>query len=192
MATAAAALTGLLFVALSIAPRSRAAGYPAVIRDVRAAACLLAFTNVLTVSLFGLVPGTNAGYPALVTSVTGLMFTAAGLRSIIASPQTTLSHLRQQASLIVLLVMALGFELGGGIRLIARPDSPGGAQTVSYVLVGLLLIGIARAWELVSDRDTGILSSIAVLTGRDHADQDSVAASPDDVAASPTEADNSK
>jgi hypothetical protein len=29
----------------------------------------------------------------------------------------------------------------------------------------LLLIGIARAWELVGDRDTGIITSIAVLAG---------------------------
>jgi hypothetical protein len=31
----------------------------------------------------------------------------------------------------------------------------------------LLIIGIARAWELVGDRDTGIIASIAVLSGRD-------------------------
>ena len=55
-------------------------------------------------------PGTNAGYPALVTAVTGLAFTAAGLRSIIASPETTASHVRRQASLIALLLVALGFE----------------------------------------------------------------------------------
>jgi len=86
-AGSAAALTGLLFVALSVAPRSQAASYPAVIREVRAAASLLSFTNVLAVSLFGLVPGTNAGYPALVTAVIGIFFTAAGLRSILTSPQ---------------------------------------------------------------------------------------------------------
>lgn len=30
-----------------------------------------------------------------------------------------------------------------------------------------LIIGIARAWELVGDRATGIIASIAVLTGHD-------------------------
>jgi hypothetical protein len=181
---AAAALTGLLFVALSVAPRSRVAGYPVVIRDVRAATALLSFTNVLAVSLFSLVPGTNAGFPALVTAVIGLMFTAAGLRSIIASPETTASHVQRQASLIALLLLAFGFELGGGIQLIARPASTGGAQTVCYVLVGLVLIGIARAWELVGDRDTGVLASIAVLAGRDGAGPGG--------ATDPAEYDNSK
>jgi hypothetical protein len=172
IAGAAAALTGLLFVALSISSRSRLANSPAVIRDVRAAAALLAFSDVLTVALFSLVPETNTGYPALVTGVFGIMFTAAGVRSIISSPETTAEQVRRQASLIVALLVAFGFEIYGGIELIANPASPGGAQIVSYVLAGLVLAGIARAWELVSDRDTGIVSSIAVLAGHRVAGQD--------------------
>lgn len=166
-AGSAAALTGLLFVALSVAPRAQAAGYPAVIREVRAAAALLSFTNVLVVSLFGLVPGTNAGYPALAAAVVGILFTAAGLRSVVASPETTRAHLRRQVGLFALLLLAFGFELGGAVQLLASPASPGGAQTICYVLVGLMLIGIARAWELVGDRDTGILASVLVLAGRE-------------------------
>ena len=38
---------------------------------------------------------------------------------------------------------------------------------VFALLVALLIIGIARAWELVGDRDTGIIASIAVLSGHD-------------------------
>lgn len=172
IAGASAALTGLLFVALSITSRSRLASYPAVIRDVRAAASLLAFGDALTVALFSLVPETNTGYPALVTGVFGVMFTAAGARSIITSPETTAEQVLRQASLIAALLVAFGFEIYGGIELIANPASPGGAQTVSYVLAGLVLTGIARAWELVSDRDTGIFSSIAVLVGHDAAGRD--------------------
>jgi hypothetical protein len=175
-AGSAAALTGLLFVALSVAPRSQVAGYPAVIREVRAAASLLSFTNVLVVSLFGLVPGTNAGYPALVSAMIGVLFTAAGIRSIVTSSETTRVHLRAQAGLFALLLLTFGFELGGGLQLLAWPASTGGAQTVCYVLVGLMLIGIARAWELVGDRDTGILASILVLAGRDSRAGDDAAA----------------
>ena len=32
----------------------------------------------------------------------------------------------------------------------------------------MLIIGIVRAWELVGDRATGIIASIAVLTGHGH------------------------
>jgi hypothetical protein len=166
IAGAGAALTGLLFVALSVAPRRRAVHYPAVIREVRAAAALLAFTSVLSVSLFGLVPGTNAGYPALTTGIIGLLFTVAGLRSIVTSPETTMGHVRDQAGLVILLLVAFGFDLGSGVRLLEAPRSAGGAESLCYVLVGLLLIGIARSWELVGDRDTGILASLSVLVGR--------------------------
>ena len=165
-AGAAAALTGLLFVALSVTPRNRAASYPPVIREVRAAAALSAFTAALAISLFALVPGTNAGYPALTTGVIGLLFTVAGLRSMLASKETTLVHLRRQVGLIVLLLCAFGVDLGAGLRLLAAPHSQGAAESLCYVVVGLLLIGIARAWELVGDRDTGIVASIAVLAGR--------------------------
>jgi hypothetical protein len=161
------ALTGLLFVAMSVAPRSRLAGQPAVIRQVRAAASLLAFTNALAVSLFGLVPGDNAGFPALVMAVIGILFTVAGARSILASPATTRLHMRRQAGLIMLLLAAFGVEFVAGVELISSPASSGAAELLGNVLVALLIIGVARAWELVGDRDTGIIASVAVLTGHD-------------------------
>lgn len=78
VATAAGALTGLLFVALSLVPRRASGSGLSVIQQVRAAAAWLAFTNALAVALFGLVPGTNVGYPALVLGVIGVAFTVAG------------------------------------------------------------------------------------------------------------------
>lgn len=171
-AGAAAALIGLLFVALSVTPRSRAAIYPAVVREIRAAAALSAFSSALAISLFALVPGTNAGYPAVTTGTFGLMFTLAGLRSMLASKETTFSHLRRQASLVLLLLCAFGFDLESGLRLIVAPRSQGAAESLCYVLIGLLLIGVARAWELVGDRDTGIFASIIALAGRGNRDDE--------------------
>ena len=58
-------------------------------------------------------------------------------------------------------------KLAGGIVLILNPHSSGAAGLVSNLLVALLIIGILRAWELVGDRETGIIASIAVLAGHD-------------------------
>jgi hypothetical protein len=85
IAECAAALTGLLFVAMTVAHRHSPSDRPVVIEQVRVAASILAFTNALAVSLFGLVPGNNAGYPATVLAVIGILFTAAGTRSIFSS-----------------------------------------------------------------------------------------------------------
>jgi hypothetical protein len=136
-----------------------------VIQEVRAAAALLAFVNALAVSLFGLIPDLNVGYPAITLGVSGVLFTAAAMRSILASPHAR-HQWRNQAGLIFLLLVIFGAELVNGIEALVHPLSSGPVQGVSISLVGSLIVGVARAWELVGDRDTGIFSSIAVLTGR--------------------------
>jgi hypothetical protein len=164
IATTAGALTGLLFVALSVAPRRQRDLGPLVIRQVRAAAALLAFSNALSVSLFSLVPGTNVGYPSAVLGVIGIAFTAAAMRSVIASPATA-DQKRGQVSLINLLLLIFGTELIAGIVAVTRPvDKP--PVLIGYALVASLIVGISRAWELVGDIDTGLMASIAALSGR--------------------------
>ena len=85
VATCAAGLIGLLFVAISVGPREGTAVQPPVIQQVRAASALVAFTNALAVSLFGLVPGNGAGYASIAVGVVGILFTAASVRSIVSS-----------------------------------------------------------------------------------------------------------
>ncbi len=167
IATSAAALTGLLFVAMTVAARRNPADRPAVVMQVRAASCILAFTNALAVALFGLVPGNNVGYPAVAVAVIGIFFTAAGARSIFSS-HLPRRHVPRQVGLVVALMTAFAFELAGGIDLLLNPYSSGAGQLVGNLLVALLIIGIARAWELIGDRDTGIISSIAILAGHEH------------------------
>jgi hypothetical protein len=167
VAASAGSLTGLLFVALSVARRPDRQEGPAVIQQVRAAAALLAFVNALAVSLFGLVPDTNIGYPAAVLGIIGLFFTAASLRTIVSSRATAGLRLGQ-TGLIVLLLLIFGTELGYGIAVLIHPHSSGLVAKISYALVTSILVGIARAWELVGDRDAGILASIAVLARHEH------------------------
>ena len=166
IAATAGALTGLLFVAISVAPRRGPVSGLPVIQQVRAAAALLAFTNALAVSLFGLVPGTNVGYPATVLGVIGILFTAAGMRSILTSTATLHRQRWGQLGLFALLLLIFGMELACGIAVIAGPRRGEPVQLIGYALVTSLLVGIARAWELVGGVDTGIIASLVVLTGR--------------------------
>jgi hypothetical protein len=168
VATCAAGLTGLLFVAISVGPRGAVTGRPAIIQEVRAASALLAFTTALAVSLFGLVPGISAGYAAVVASIIGILFTAASVRSIVSSPDVSADQALRQAGLITILFLAFGTVLASGIGLLSNNTAVFGPGFLGNALIALLLIGIARAWELVGNRDTGVLASLAVLTGRDH------------------------
>lgn len=162
VAASAGALTGLLFVAVTVTNRSQRAG-PAVIQQVRAAAALLAFVNALAVSLFALTPGTGVRWPAAILGVTGILFTAAAARSIFSSPSTTSQRFRQ-LGLLNLLLLIFGTELVTGIILIADSHRITAVDVLCDALVLSLLVGIARAWELVGDRDTSIIASLAVLT----------------------------
>jgi hypothetical protein len=166
IAECAATLTGLLFVAMTVAARRGPSDRPAIIEQVREGAAILAFTNALAVSLFGLVPGNDVGYPAIVVAVIGIFFTAAGARSIF-SGHLARRHVPRQLGLIALLLAIFVFELASGIDLLSHPHSAGAAELLCSLLVGLLLVGVARAWELVGDRDTRIIASIAVLTGHE-------------------------
>lgn len=186
VATASAALTGLLFVALSLVSRRGSGSGLSVIQQVRAAAAWLAFTNALAVALFGLVPGTNVGYPALVLGVTGIAFTVAGIRSILASQATSRQKLRQ-FGLVVLLLLIFGAELIAGIVLLARPDSSTSIQAIGYAVVSSLLVGVARSWELVGARDTGFFASIMTLIAGHPRAMDDEAGAPGAVASSGSE-----
>ncbi len=168
VAGCSASLIGLLFVALSVAPRE-SAPHP-VVQQIRAAAAILAFINALVVSLFSLIPGTPVGYPALALGVSGVLFTAAAARSI-ATNQQARPYLPSQLSLMALLLAAFGVELISGIMNIGHPHETGPVNTISYVLVASLIIGIARAWELVGNRNTSLLSSLLVLAGLESAAQ---------------------
>ena len=101
------------------------------------------FTNALAVSLFGLVPGTNVGYPAVVVGVIGLLFGAAGMRSLLVSP-TLQDQRRRQITLTIFLLLIFAFELVGGINLLNDPhySGPVGLGLISNLLVASLIIGV--------------------------------------------------
>src|SRR5580692_11482855 len=148
VAEAAATLTGLLFIAMSLAPRHESTSHLGVVQQVRAAASLLAFTSALSISLFALVTDDNVGYPALVLGIVGVSFTAASVRSLYESAHNR-QLLRKQMSLVILLLATFGCELVVGVMLVVNSHDTTALDVLENVVAASLLIGIARAWELV-------------------------------------------
>jgi hypothetical protein len=179
IAESAATLTGLLFVAMSLAPRHESTSHLGTVQQVRAAASLLAFTSALAISLFTITSNSISGIPPLVLGIIGLSFTAASMRSIYESADSRQLVLKQMG-LVVLLLSTFGCELGSGIVLMNNANSTAALDVLKNVLVASLLIGIARAWELVGARDTGLFSSLAVLSGRRRTDGPSADSSTND------------
>lgn len=163
IAESAATLIGLLFVAVTVVKR-RTSEDSEEIGDFRAAASLFAFTNALVVSLYGMVPGNNTGYPSLIMGLLGVLFVGAGVRTTLAQPVSQ-QHRRHQLPLILGLTAVFGFQIVYGLRLLDHPRASSDLSIIGDVLIASLLIGIGRAWELVGNWDTGLISSIRYLFG---------------------------
>jgi len=150
-----------------VTPRQPPGTPDRVIQQVRAAAALLAFTNALAISVFSLVPGTHVGYPAVSLGLIGIAFTAAAIRSVWESGATRSLQLRQ-VGLAVLLLLILGTELASGITLLAGSGGGTSLEMIGYALATSLLVGIARAWELVGEWNTNLMASLAMLARGTH------------------------
>jgi hypothetical protein len=68
--------------------------------------------------------------------------------------------------LVILLLLIFGTELACGIAVLADSRLSTAVQIMCYALISSVLAGIARAWELFGERDTGLRASLSVLTGR--------------------------
>ena len=159
-ASVAGALIGLLFVAISVAPERVLGPDASHIHAVRAAATLTAFTNALSVALFGLIPGFNAGSAARVVAVLGLIFILGALVRLV--PATRAKQLRpRELSFLVGLGVVFVIQLLAGIDFHRHPHDRGSLQIICVLVIVCFLIGIERAWELIGGPQVGLWSSLS-------------------------------
>lgn len=164
-AGATGALIGLLFVAVSVFPEQARNATTRVEFQSRSSAALLVFTNALVISLSALVPKVSLGWWAIGAGTVVLAFAVATIRSGMA-------EIRRQGGkgtwlwMVIGLLVIAGWELYAGVRLVVAYDS-GAVSALCYIVIGDLLFGIARAWQLVGLRDTGLLNSLRIAAGRD-------------------------
>jgi hypothetical protein len=154
-ASVGGALIGLLFVAISVAPERILGPNASDVHGVRAAATLTAFTNALTVVMFGLIPGFNAGYPAIVVAVSGLLFTTGALLRVLPIWRAKRIRFFDLFFLIGLLIVFV-VQLIAGIGLERHAGDGGDLQIICVLVVVCFLIGIERAWELVGGPSVGL------------------------------------
>lgn len=159
----AGALIGLLFVAISVAHDRLTSDHA---HRLRAAAALTAFLNALAVALFALVPGVGLRWPAFVVGLSGLLFVAGSLLSLVRVRSTHPVAPRDTVFLVGLLAVFI-VQLVSALRLISNAHNLGAAQTLAILVIVCFLVGIARAWELIGGPSIGFASEVvALLRGR--------------------------
>ncbi|GAA2778161.1 hypothetical protein [Crossiella cryophila] len=161
-AGASGALIGLLFVALSVFPERTQQAATHTEYHTRAAAALLLFVHTLLLSLATLVPGASLGWWALAVAATVLAFAAAITRAIVHAARTGTGKWRSLGLVAALLVIA-GFEIRAGVEFLAGGSVVDAMQTLDYVLIANLGVGIARAWQMMDMRSIGLFSSLFAL-----------------------------
>jgi hypothetical protein len=161
--SAAGALIGLLFVAISVASE-RLAREEAGSQHYRilAAAAITAFTNALAVSLFALIPVHKIGPTSAAVAVVGLTFVLAALLSLIRLRQVRWSTLRDALFLIGLAVTFV-FQLIEGLDVITQAGDSGAVDTIAILVVVCFLIGIGSAWRLVGGPSIGLTREVTKL-----------------------------
>jgi hypothetical protein len=167
-AASAAGLIGLLFVALTLAATRPDLGNEFVRLETRAGAALLSFINVLVVSLLALIPGDHIGYTAIGIGLVGELYAAASVVALDEDRKPDADQERAETSRRLVATLAVGFalQIGFGVLLVLHPQTRGWLAGLAVVLVGSLVVGIGRTWEIIGVRDPGIRASIRLLKRR--------------------------
>jgi hypothetical protein len=143
MATAAAALIGLLFVAVSVrdgtifGPNAMPGG------EALAITAFTGLVNSFVVSLLGLIPKTNIGEPAVIMAVIGIV-------AIVRLQR----RLHTGNNRIVLAVTLLGYaaQLGFGVMLLVDPHDSDQLLNLSFIVFVTLIVSLQRAWSLLKGK----------------------------------------
>jgi hypothetical protein len=162
-AGASAALIGLLFVAVSIAP-ARVFGHRAEVRHHAAAlSAFIALSNAFFISLGGLIPTVPIGAFVLMAGCIAAGQTLSLLR--LWSQWQRERRLFRGVALFLGSASLYGYEIWTA-RLLVRPavDMPA-LSTLCELLLGTYAVGLARAWELLGAPHSGIVSELRAWLG---------------------------
>jgi hypothetical protein len=156
-ASAGAALVGLLFVAVSIAPHETVKASAPIERQAISATAFTALINAFFISLAALIPGSNVGYATLLMGILGFANTLS-LAWYLLKQWAGWRSLARRGFLLVAGLIIYGYEVYFAALLLLTPTDRGPLYGLTGLLIGVYGLGIARAWQLLGARRFGQLS----------------------------------
>lgn len=148
---AAAALIGLLFVAISITPEDTVFEGAPLERQGVASSTFSALANAFFISIAGLIPTANIGYTTLVMGLLGLSNSLNVGWHLLRGRQSWQEFVRRMV-LVLIGVVLYGFELYYAWQLLRSPNDSTNVLNLSTILLGIYGVALIRAWELLGAR----------------------------------------
>jgi hypothetical protein len=161
-AGAGAALIGLLFVAISIAPERTVQREAPVERRAVAGSAFTALVNAFFISLGGLIPGASLGGIVLTMSTLALVNSARLGWTLRRGQPGALAAVRRLTLLVVSLVV-YGLEWWYALQLQRAPADSSLVYTLAWLVLTVYGIGLTRAWELLGASRGGLTDWLSPL-----------------------------
>ena len=158
---AAAALVGLLFVAISVAPEHIVQANAPIERQAMAASTFTALLNAFFISLGALIP-VNIGTLTLLMSALGLINSSFLAWNLLKERERWLNVVRR-VFLILVSFIIYGFEFYYAILILKEPNNVGNIYMLAGLLLGVYGIGLIRAWQLLGARRYGLWGWLSPL-----------------------------
>jgi hypothetical protein len=151
---AAAALVGLLFVAISVAPEHIVQANAPIERQAMAASSFTALLNAFFISLGALIP-VNTGTLTLIMSALGFINSSV-LAWNLLKKRGRWQNVVRRVYLILVSFIIYGYEFYYAILIIKEPNNVGYFYVLAGLLLGVYGIGLTRAWQLLGARRYGL------------------------------------
>ena len=153
---ASAALIGLLFVSVSVAPERIFGQEADPRRQAQAISAFSALANVFFISMSSLIPGVLIG--VVVTAVAGAStLQLLGLIVMVRNYRADLINTIRGGILFLVSAIVYGTEIYLGLLLWTRP-STGALVGLLELLLGAYAIGLGRAWQLLGAPRFGLVT----------------------------------
>lgn len=162
---ASAALIGLLFVSVSLAPRRVFGSAATAEHEMLALSAFTALVNAFFLSFTAQMPNPSVGTAAIVLSVLALSETL-GLLFLLPRWRKERRVLRAIV-IFVVSATAYGLELALGIALTRNPADLNALGDLLDIVIAAFAIGLLRAWQLLgAQRTTGLAGKLWLVIRR--------------------------
>ena len=157
---AGAALIGLLFVAISIAPEHMVAASAPLERQTRATSAFTALFDAFFVSLVALIPTSNVGGVGVAMGAIGLI-NSAGIATQMLRRERGWRALTRGGFLLAASLVLYGMQTWFSIALLRDYRDVGAVFVLAILMIVAYGIGLTRAWELLGARRFGLTSLVS-------------------------------